>query len=136
LPARRPRLYADSSALVKLLVIEPETTALRRYLAASPVQLVTSALAHVEVHRAVKIADPRPDTPARADHLLRSCVVVDLRESLLHSAARLTSQRIRTLDAVHLATAESVDPAAMLVYDERLAEEARQRGLTVEQPGR
>jgi predicted nucleic acid-binding protein len=132
---RRPRrLYADSSALVKLLVAEPETTALRRYLAASPFELVTSALARVEVHRAAKIADPQPDTPARAEQLLGGCVLVDVREPLLRRAAELTSPILRSLDAVHLATAAAVDPDVVLAYDDRLAEAARGQGLEVVQP--
>lgn len=133
---RRRRLYADSSALVKLLITEPESAALRRYLARSPFELVTSSLAYVEVHRAARIADPRPDTPVRADQLLNSCVVIDLREPLLRRAARLASQRVRTLDAVHLATAESVEPETVLAYDDRLADAAREQGLDVAQPGR
>ncbi len=134
--ARARRLYADSSALVKLLVTEPESAPLRRYLAASPFELVTSALAQVEVHRAVKIADARPDTPRRADELLDGCVLVDLREPLLRRAAELTSERVRSLDAVHLATAAASEPDAVLAYDNRLAEAAREAGLAVAQPGR
>lgn len=133
--ARRRRIYADSSALVKLLVEEPETADLRRYLAGGAFELATSAIARVEVHRAVTIADPLLDAPARVDKLLRGCVVVAV-EPVLGRAAFLTSQRVRTLEAIHLASAESVEPHVVLVYDERLARAAAERGFSVDQPGR
>ena len=133
--ARRLRVYADSSALVKLLVHERETPALRRYLGVGGLDLVTSAIARVEVRRAVTIADPSPDVPARLDRLLRGCVLLAT-DPVLGRAAQLASRHVRTLDAIHLASAESVEPHAVLVYDDRLSAAATARGLTVEQPGR
>lgn len=125
------RLYADSSALVKLIVAEPESAALQNHLADDPV-LVTSALARVEVSRAATIARGMPD---QAEELLSRCELVSV-DLALPRAVELASVRIRVLDAIHLASAERVEPDAVLVYDERLASAARERGLVVLQPGR
>lgn len=126
-------LYADSSALVKLLVEEPESEALEAHLAGSGASLVTSRIALVEVPRAVGIANPH--AVGEASRLLDSCLLVDVSDGLLRDAAALASREVRTLDAIHLATAERVDPDDLLTYDRRLAREARKRGLRVLNPG-
>lgn len=128
--------YADSSALVKLIVDEPESLALDSYLEAMPTTLVTSRVALVEVVRAARIANPAAEVEQRAGALVESCVLVDPAPPLLARAARLATRRVRALDAIHLASAELVEPDEMLVYDARLAEAAAAAGLPVAAPGR
>ena len=89
----------------------------------------------MEVTRATSIANPSAAARAEAERLLASCLLVEVSESLLRAAARLTSRHVRTLDAVHLASAERVDPDAMLVYDRRLRDAARSAGFLVVHPG-
>jgi predicted nucleic acid-binding protein len=89
----------------------------------------------VEVIRATSIANPSPEMRAEAERLLASCLLVNVSDRLLRAAARLSSRQVRTLDAVHLASAQRVDPDAMLVYDRRLADAARAIGFRVAHPG-
>ena len=62
-------------------------------------------------------------------------MLVDVTDGLLRSAAVLTSRSIRTLDAVHLASALRLDPDAVVAYDRRLLEAAAEQGLAVASPG-
>ena len=136
MPSTEPRLvYADSSALVKLVIEEPESAALDSYLASQEHALVTSRIALVEVQRAVTIANPADEVRAEAQRLLDSCYLVDVGDPLLRAAAQLASRSIRTLDAIHLASAQRVGAGELVAYDRRLAQAAREAGLTVEQPG-
>jgi hypothetical protein len=135
-PSAEPRLvYADSSALVKLVIEEPESAALDEHLVSQEHALATSRIALVEVERAVTIANPTDEARAEARRLLDSCHLVDVSDSLLRAAARQASRAVRTLDAIHLASAQRVGADEVLAYDRRLAEAARAAGFTVKHPG-
>lgn len=127
--AERP-VYVDSSALVKLLVREPETAYLQD-LRTTP--MATSALALVEVHRAVTARFPQLTEPA--ERLVRSCLLVSVTDDVLGRARRLASDRLKTLDAIHLATALHIPVAQMITYDRQLIEAAREEGIEVLHPG-
>lgn len=129
------RLYADASALVKLLLREPETRALNDYLGDPRPQLTTSRLAVVEVTRAVTIARPEPDALDNAARLFRACVLLEVTGTILHQAAALSSDRLRSLDAIHLASIVRLDAHEVLAYDRRLTREARRLGYPVAHPG-
>lgn len=130
----RRLVYADSSALVKLLVEEAETVELRAHLAGE-VALASSRLALTEVPRAVAVADSGTGVRAEAEGLLSRCLLVEVTEGLLRQAARLAPTELRTLDAIHLASALRVEPDEMLVYDHRLRRAADAAGLPVGHPG-
>jgi predicted nucleic acid-binding protein len=117
------------------VIEEPESDELGEYLAAGEPAIATSRIALVEVTRATAIANPSPEARAEAERLLASCLLVDVSDGLLRAAARLTSPEVRTLDAVHLASAQRVGPDAVLVYDRRLREAARAAGFSVAHPG-
>jgi len=126
-------VYLDSSALVKLVVAERESAALRRYLRSIP-QRASCALAKVEVLRAV-----RPHGgPAmkRARGLLRRLDLVQLDDDLLDAAAALDAGVLRSLDAIHLAAAQVLGDAltAVVTYDDRMAAAAGRLGLPVAAP--
>jgi predicted nucleic acid-binding protein len=121
---------------VKLVITEAESEAIAQWLETSNAILATSRLAIVEVTRAVGIANPDPEARAEADRLLASCVLIDVSDELIRSAAGLASSRVRSLDAIHLASARRVEADAMVVYDERLAGAARDVGIPIVQPGR
>jgi len=121
--------------LVKLVIAEPESDALAAYVEAKDAAIATSAIALVEVRRATAIANPSPDVRAETERLLYGSFLVDVSEGLLRAAATLTSRVVRTLDAIHLASAQWVDADEMLVYDRRLLEAARSIGLAVSHPG-
>jgi predicted nucleic acid-binding protein len=134
LSAERRLLYADSSALVKLVIEEPESASLERHVQDRRL-LATSRVALVEVARATAIANPAPEVQAEAGRLLRSCLLVDVTDALLRSAAGLTSAAVRTLDAIHLASALRIEPDELVAYDRRLLAAAAELGLTVASPG-
>lgn len=130
-----PRLvYADSSALVKLVIEEHESTALERHLARAPV-LATSRIALVEVSRATRLANPAPEVQSEAQLLLASCMLIDVTDGLLRAAAGLASATVRTLDAIHLASALRIDADELVAYDRRLLAAAVEQGITIASPG-
>jgi predicted nucleic acid-binding protein len=131
------RLYLDSSALVKLVQRETESDGLRRFLRRHRAdQLVTSALARVEVVRAVLMGGPAALAQARRQ-LSRLDQIVVSTELLDHAATLDPSVLLRSLDAIHLAAAQVIgaDLRAVVTYDRRMADAAQALGLAVEAPG-
>lgn len=125
--------YLDSSAIVKLAVLEPESSALRRYLRRKH-PLVTSALARTEVARALL---PFGATAlARGEDTLSRLDVVRINDRILRRAGTLLPTTLRSLDAIHLATADALgaDLARVCTYDERMAASAVALGMTVVAP--
>ena len=140
-PSRRTALsaelrlaYVDSSALVKLVIEETESSELASHLAEDAV-LATSRIALVEVPRATSLANPAEQVQMETRRLLAGCFLVDVSDRLLRSAAALTSREVRTLDAIHLATALYIDANELVAYDRRLLEVAETHGLPVASPG-
>jgi len=125
--------YLDSSAFLKLVVAEPESVALANYLTRWP-RWASSTLLRTEVMRAARRHHPRYLVPARRQ--LAAMDLVQMTEPLLDNAATLNPPELRSLDAIHLAAALSLGPdlGVLVAYDERLAEAARQQGLTVHSP--
>jgi uncharacterized protein len=126
-------VYLDSSALVKLVVAEPESSALRRELRGEP-DRASCTLARVEVVRAVRPHGAAAVTRAR--RLLRRIDLVQLDDELLDAAAMLDGGVLRSLDAIHLAAAQTLgdDLDAVITYDERMTTAARLIGLAVRAP--
>ena len=125
----------DSSALTKLVVREPETAPLRAWLAArEEAAWSASSLTRVEVVRAVARSQATAVPTAR--RLLAGMDLVPITRDLLETAADLRPPSLRSLDALHLATALSLGPVldAFVVYDERLAQAATDAGLPVVAP--
>jgi predicted nucleic acid-binding protein len=95
---------------------------------------VTSRLASVEVPRATSLANPSEDVQKEVDRLLSSCTLIAVSTQLLRSARKLTSVPVRTLDAIHLASALRVDADEMLAYDHRLLAAGDEHGLRTVSP--
>jgi uncharacterized protein len=127
--------YVDSSALLKLAVREPETAALEADLAGRD-GLVASRLAVVECRRAARRASNRRILQT-VDGILEAIYLLEVTPAILDAAAAADPPVLRSLDAIHLATALSVgDPGLeVITYDGRLAEAAESHGLTVVHPG-
>ena len=127
-------LYLDSSAFVKIVVNETETAAVRMYLARNAVRRVSSALLRTESLRAVRHLGP--DAVATVREGLRRVDLIAIDDRILDSAGILEEQVLRTLDAIHLATAMAVgdDLDAIVTYDERMVEAARLLGLSTASP--
>jgi predicted nucleic acid-binding protein len=107
---------------------------LERHLGSEPL-LATSCIAVVEVSRATSLANPAPEVKEAAEALLAACMLVDLKDALLRAAAALASTSVRTLDAIHLASALKLEPVEFVAYDRRLAAAAVEHGLSVASPG-
>ena len=127
--------YLDTSALVKLLVREEESDALRLVLAQRPTEhRVASALVRTELRRTVRRLPG--DLMPEAERILAGLALVPVDDALLDIAGVLGPAVLRSLDAVHLAAALRVAPlTAVLTYDERMAASARSLGLPVWAPG-
>lgn len=123
-------VFLDSSALVKLVQEEPETAALRAFLAGPRRPLLISELAFIEVTRAARRVGADPSAT------LAECDVVLLRSDDLERAAVLEPATLRTLDAIHLATALSLadDVEVFVAYDDRLLDAAARHGLRTAAP--
>ena len=127
--------YVDASALVKLVQAEPETAALESDLANRD-GLLCSRLAATELRRACARAK-RPRLLQQVDEVLESVYLVEVTPAILEAAGRLKPVLLRTLDAVHLATLQTLDePVDLITYDDRLADAAKAHGLSVVTPRR
>jgi predicted nucleic acid-binding protein len=132
--ADRQLLYLDSSALVKLVIEEAESADLEGHLSDDAV-LATSRIAQVEVPRATRIANPSEDVQEETQRLLAACLLVDVSDRVLSDAVALASLEVRTLDAIHLATALYIDAEELVAYDRHLLEAAARHRLRVASPG-
>jgi uncharacterized protein len=129
-------IYVDTSAFFKLIKDnESEGPALRAYLTEAPsARFVSSTLLTIEARRGALRTSPR--SLARVDLLLSDLVRISMSDAVIERASRLPDPFLRSLDAIHLATAllirEDVD--ALLTYDDRLATAARTHGIQVDAP--
>ena len=127
-------IYLDSSAVVKLAKREAETPALFDFLRKNPEPIVISALVKTEAARA--LARSAPSALAILPGLLSTMNKKAITDDILDLAGRFADPNLRSLDAIHLATAEWLGSGltAFIAYDKRLAEVARWRYLPVHVP--
>jgi uncharacterized protein len=129
-------IYLDSSALLKLLHDEAESDELANWLAAcAGTPVVSSELAKVEVVRACRRINPTTLTEATA--LIAGLDLIPLSGAVIDEAANVGGTTLRSLDAIHLASALSIQAeiSAFVAYDHRLAEAASTAGLELLAPG-
>ncbi len=126
--------YADTSALVKLAVAEAESAALVEWIAREQVTFASSNLARTELIRAVRRSAPA--ALAQAREVLARVLLVHASARIFDEAGRLDPLGVRSLDAVHLATALALgdDLESVVTYDERMAAAATALGLRVVAP--
>jgi predicted nucleic acid-binding protein len=126
-------VYLDSSAIVKLVVAEAESLALRRFLRARP-HRASSALARVEVVRAVGAHGP--NAVRRARDALARLDLLRIDDQLLDDAGELEPRVMRSLDAIHLASARAFgrDLETVVTYDSRMARAAELLGMPAVAP--
>ncbi|SRR5712691_480378 len=128
-------IYLDTSAAAKLVHPEAESAALAVFLTERiGMPLVSSGLLYPELIRAV--TRHRPAFAARAVSLLQRVMRVPATADILAAAATIGNPALRTLDAIHLATAMTIatEVASFACYDKRLSDAARALGLTVDAP--
>ena len=129
-------IYLDTSAVAKLVVEEAESSALAQWVDdRSDDVLCTSALTRVELLLAASRRSP--DTVPAALAILAQLAIVPLDDLVLEGAATASPTTLRSLDAIHLASATSLlpDRGTVVSYDQRLLDAARGLGLEAVMPG-
>ena len=131
--------YLDASALVKLILEEPESTALSAFLDGA--DLISSELALTEVPRAIRRAvasDPELSLDSlieQANDVLDAVAAAAVDQTILVAAGALPEPALRALDAIHVAAALALSPVdAFVTYDERQSAAARLAGLRTMTP--
>jgi len=134
-----PLFYADASAVVKLIVDEPESETLRTFIEGA--DLVSCELILTEVPRAIRRATARDERlpldllMSRAAQTIDSLALAPLDRSLLLAAGALAEPMLRALDAIHVAAAAGLGPIdAFVTYDERQSAAARLAGIRTMSP--
>ena len=128
--------YADTSALVKLLVVEAETPTLQSYLSSSGQRLASSELTIAELGRTAVRAGA---SGASVRALLGQIDLLAVRRDALERAGNLPSPEgtfLRTADAIHLVAVLELGETVFMTYDRRQAQAAARQGLQVTAPGR
>lgn len=128
--------YADTSAVIKLLVEETHSQAFAAfYDSHADDEWVSSALLRIEVTRTVTRAMPVLLPDARDLLLAFSYVAID--DDIVEVAMTEPDRMLRSLDAIHLATARLLGPdlTALVSYDDRLLAAAKDAGLDTMSPG-
>lgn len=132
-------IYLDSCALVKMVAREPESDSLGEWLRSRESDgLATSKLAEVELPRALR--RNHPGVLGAVAGVLGRLFQVDINDAVRATAGAYVEPSLRSLDAIHLATAENLVASgktltAFVTYDKRLAAVAADAGLTVVAPG-
>ena len=126
------RAYLDSSAILKLSKEEPESLALVDYLEDVSMQVSTSVLAEVEVVRNLRRHQ------LDDEHAVTGFYLMALDDDVRRGAIEVGGTTLRSLDAIHIATALAIGDRDLqfVTYDDRQAAAARSAGLKVVQPGR
>ena len=129
-------LYVDTSAAMKLLVEEKESAALADHLqrrAQDGDTLAASLLLHTELHCA---ANRRPEHIGHetVSEVLSAIALIDIENGDLTTAPLLPG-RLRSADAIHLATALRLNARGMVVYDTELRAASRTAGIDAFSPG-
>jgi hypothetical protein len=124
--------YVDASALVKLVLDEPDAPPMRRWYVDHE-RVATSRIGVIETHRATA---RKSSDRLHLDAVLRSVEIVELDREIARQAQSIGPATLRALDAIHLATALALggEIDAFVTYDDRLADAARLVGLPVVRP--
>lgn len=125
--------YLDTSAFIKTVSEEPESAALVRYLESWP-RRVSSKLLRVEALRTMRRIGPEKLALTREE--LGGVELINVDDAVLERATSIDPFTVRSLDAIHLATAAGLGPdlGVVVTYDERMASGARALGLEVASP--
>ncbi|MGO9761652.1 MAG: PIN domain-containing protein [Solirubrobacteraceae bacterium] len=126
-------VYVDTSVFGRVVLEEPDKQAIKRDLAKFD-RSVASRLLRVELRRVAR----REDVVEAADRILDDVLLIPVDEAVLAAAETISPTTVGTLDAIHLATAVHLAKAgeldALMTYDKRLADGAREHGITVLSP--
>jgi uncharacterized protein len=126
-------VYVDSSAFMKMVVEEAESSALRHHLRDRPLMVAASLLRTEVIRASMRVSGSHV---AHARRLLPDVALIDIDRPLLQHAGELAPAAMRSLDAIHIAAALLLadDVKEFLTYDLRMADAARDYGLVVTSP--
>jgi predicted nucleic acid-binding protein len=131
--SRRSTVYVDTSVFGRVILEEPDKTAIVRELTGFG-RRIASRLLGIELRRLAR----REDASEQAEQILENVVLIPIDEAVVASAERISPITVATLDAIHLATAmrlaEMDKLDALMTYDKRLAQGAEEHGLAVLAP--
>ena len=124
--------YLDTSAALKLIIREAESEALIEAIGSARPTLAASFLLETELRRVVHRVPEL--SQALVTSLLERVDLYEVSPAMFRHAGLLPGAQLRSLDALHLATAIAIGADDVLTYDQRFAEAAGQVGLTVLAP--
>ena len=128
----RVAAYADSSLIVAASNSQDEFhQAAEHWFTGQSDPVITSVIAEVEVHRALRRQVTAPKLHSQAEHLLRNCIAIEITRKVRRLAATLGPTRLRSLDAIHVATALLAEADEFATFDLRQQIAAEEAGLTV-----
>lgn len=123
----------DTSALAKMVVAEAESEALQSHLRSRATTLTTSQIGAIELTRSARRLGISSANHSHA--LLASIEIAQLNRAIAQRAANLGPATLRTLDAIHVATAIELRVDVVITYDQRMLEACEANGLEVAAPG-
>jgi uncharacterized protein len=127
-------IYLDASALVTLISGRTYSDELRQFLGDRPeMPMATSTIGFIET---VRIMDQVGDFPSLMSDLVGRFTEILVTEEIRDAAAALPG-RLRTLDAVHVASAQVLGEVldTLVTYDRRMLETAQSVGVPTAAPG-
>ena len=130
-------IYLDSSAILRRILRTEWTPHLENYLATRPEgsRVAISTVGIIEVRRVLSAEGATRGDLATADQMLAEFNRVDLTPDVVATATGLADRKLRTLDAIHVASAIDIRATAFVTYDRRMMDAGRGVGLRVEHPG-
>ena len=126
--------YVDTSALMKLIVAERESAAMKRWMGGATGRVFGSDLLRTEFLRAIRRSVPAREEAAH--DILGSMLLVRLKRGTFEAAADIEPSALRSLDALHLASALEFggELEGVVTYDDRLAAAAQANGIATISP--
>ncbi|UNX55823.1 type II toxin-antitoxin system VapC family toxin [Georgenia sp. TF02-10] len=132
-------VYVDTSAVVKRVLIENESSALVDYLDAAVADhgaaLVSATVTEVEVARRFHREGTADDVPGAVANTLAGVSLIPIDRRIERAAMSIPDQYLRSFDALHVASAQRVNATEFVTYDKRQADAARAAGFSVVVPG-
>ena len=123
--------YVETSAAVKLLVVERESSSLERFLSDATDELISTALLTTELRRVGWRQDLDPEDIAAVLDLV---TIYEVDPPIFRRAGLIPASNLRTLDALHVAGAIRLGADRLLAYDHRVQEAGAAAGLEILAP--
>lgn len=126
-------VYLDTSAFMKLITPEAETQALHQYLVSRSLRVSSALLRTESLRAAMRVSQ---EHVAKVRRQLRTVALLDITREVLDHAGGLQPADLRSLDAIHIASALSLadDLGDLVTYDSRMTAAALAHGLNSVSP--